>query len=165
MLQSLVTAPGVRTLLIGGTGTNQHIQKRDLTVYSDSGSAYEAWGDIGAITLTFPGQRAEVKFVEFDFMPVGTQPSVSYLLDDPTVVSPSWNALTDYVFDPPVVFGATGGPGAITPNYWPDRFYLQQNTVPNICRRIRLKFDFGNTDTVRNELISFAIFGRKKIEQ
>jgi hypothetical protein len=159
MLQSLVTAPGVRTLLIGGTGTNQHIQKRDLTVYSDSGSAYEAWGDIGAITLTFPGQRASVKFVEFDFSEAGSPPTVSYLLDDPTTVSPNWSILSNSVYDPPIVYGTT-----ITPNYMPNRYYLSQNAQVAVCRRIRLKFDFGNTDTVRNELISFAIFGRKYVE-
>ena len=92
-------------------------------------------------------------------MPVGTQPTVSYVLDDPTS-SPTWQAFSSFVFDPPILYGGAN----ITPNYWPDRYNLQQNPVPNVCRRIRLKFDFGNTDTVRNELISFAIFGRKKSE-
>ena len=161
MLQSLVTAPGVKKLLIGGTGTNEHIQKRDLTVFSDNGTAYSAWGDIGAITMVAPGQRAAVKFIEMDFMSVGTQPVVSRLLDDPTTSPSNWIALTNYVFDPPIVYAGTN----ITPNYWPDRFYFNQTADVAVGRRIRMKFDFGNTDTVRNELISFAIFGRKYVEQ
>lgn len=161
MLQSLVTAPGLKKLLIGGTGTNQHIQKRDTTVFADSGSAYSAWFDIGAITMVYPGQRAAVKFIEMDFMPAGTQPTVSRLLDDPTASPSNWIALTNYVFDPPIVYAGA----SITPNYWPDRFYLSQTADVAVGRRIRIKVDYGNTDTVRNELISFAIFGKKYVEQ
>jgi hypothetical protein len=159
MLLSVVTAPGITELLIGGTSTNQNILKRDQTVFSDNGSAYSAWFDIGAITMVYPGQRAAVKFIEMDFMQVGTQPLVSYVLDDPTP-SPSWNSLTNYVFDPPIVYAGT----QITPTYWPDRFYLSQNADVAVGRRIRMKTDFGNTDTVRNELISFSIWGRKYSE-
>ena len=160
MLQSIQTAPGVHKLLIGGTGTNQEILRRDTTVFADNGSPYHAWFDIGAITLVFPGQRAAVKFVECDFESVGTQPLVSYVLDDPTP-TPTWNALTNFVFDPPVVYAGTN----ITPNYFPDRFYLNQQQAVAVGRRIRMKVDFGSTDTVRNEMISFAIFGKKYVEQ
>jgi hypothetical protein len=160
MLQSTVTSPGVRELLIGGTGDGQNILKRDLTVFSDNGTAYEAWAEIGAITLCFPGQRAVVKFLECDFESEGTQPTVSYLFDDPTKVDPDWTALTNFVFDPPLLYGGN----AITPNYWPDRFYINQNADVAVCKRVRIKVDFGDTDTVRNELISFAIFGKKYVE-
>jgi hypothetical protein len=156
MVQSLVTAPGVRKLLVGGTGTNQPILKRDTSVYSDNGSAYSSWFDIGAITLVSPGQRAAIDFVQMDFESVGTQPLVSFVIDDPTP-SPSWNLLSQFVFDPPIVYQGN----AITPNYWPDRFYISQTMQVALGRRIRLKVDFGSTDTVRNELISFGIFGRK----
>jgi hypothetical protein len=160
MLQSIETAPGVRELLIGGTGNNQHILKRDLTVFSDNGSAYESWTEIGAITLCYPGQRAVVKFIECDFESVGTQPTVSYLFDDPTKVDPDWTALTQFVFDPPILYGGAN----ITPNYWPDRFYINQNADVAVCKRVRIKVDFGDTDTVRNELISFAVVGKKYVE-
>lgn len=161
MIQSLASAPGVRTMLVGGTGTNQSILKRDTTLYADNGSAYHAWCDIGAITLVDPGQRAAVKFIEADFMSVGTQPGVSWILDDPTP-SPTWNLFTGVsTYDPPVVYQGT----SITPNYWPDRYYMNQTRAVAQGRRIRLKIDFGSTDTVRNELISFAVFGKKYQER
>ena len=163
---TLATTIGSDTLLAfysygptGGT-TSQHIQKRDTTVYSDLGSPYSSWVDIGAITMVFPGQRAAVKFIECDFESVGTQPLVSYVLDNPSL-TPTWNALTNYVYDPPLVYGGRN----IAPTYWPDRFYLSQQAEVAVGRRIRIKVDFGSTDTVRNELVSFAVFGRKYVEQ
>jgi hypothetical protein len=163
---TLATTIGSDTLLAfysygpsGGT-TSQNIQKRDTTVHSDLGQPYSSWFDIGAITMVFPGQRAAVKFIECDFESVGTQPLVSYVLDNPSL-SPTWNPLTNYVFDPPLVYGGAN----ITPTYWPDRFYLSQQAEVAVGRRIRIKVDFGATDTVRNELVSFAIFGRKYVEQ
>jgi hypothetical protein len=165
MLKAVVLpplAPGdplLQSLIIGSNTTGKPILGRNQSAsnsYSDNGTAYHAWFDIGAITMVFPGQRAAVKFLEFDFMPVGTQPTVSYAFDDPTPV-PTWTAFTTFVYDPPIVYGGT----AITPPYWPDRFYLSQNADVAVGRRIRIKVDYGSSDTVQNELISFAIFGRK----
>ena len=144
----------------GGTGGSYFAVGYWAGFGGSPATAYDAWFEIGAVTMVFPGQRAAVKFVEMDFESVGTQPQVSYVLDDPTPTSPAWNALTNFVFDPPVVYGGT----AITPAYWPDRFYINQNADVAVGRRIRLKVDFG-MDAVRNELISWAIFGKKYVEQ
>ena len=159
MLKSLVTAPGVRQLLIGSQTPNREILKRDLSVFADNGTPYDSWFEIGAITMVFPGQRAAVKFIEIDFTGVGTQPLVYYALDDP-MPTPSWVPLVNFVFDPPIAFAGA----AITPQYFPDRFYLSQNANVAVGRRIRIKVDFGATDTVQNEMISFGIWGRKYVE-
>ena len=159
MMQSVCFQPGNNFLLVGANFGGQPILKRDPTIFTDNGTAYPCEIEIGAITMVFPGQRAAVKFVEFDFEQVGTQPLVYYALDDPRP-SPAWVPLVGFVFDPPVVYAGT----AITPPYWPDRYDLSQNADVSVGRRIRLKVDFGSTDTVKNEMISFAIFGRKYVE-
>jgi hypothetical protein len=156
LLQSVVTAPGVSTLLIGGTGTNQNILERNQSVFSDSGTAYESNFEIGAITLADPGQTALVKFIECDFAGTGTVPTLSVALDDPTA-SPTWTQLTTTANDPPQVYGQT-----VSPPYYPVRYYLPPNLA--VCRHIRLKVDYGNTDTVGNELYGFAIFGKLQQE-
>ena len=161
MLMSVrVSQTGTQNLLlIGSAFGGNPILNRDTMRWDDNGTPYPAWLDIGAITMVYPGQRAAVKFIEVDFTGIGTQPLVSYVLDDPTPV-PTWIALTNYVFDPPIVYAGT----AITPTYYPDRFYLSQNQEVAAGRRIRIKVDFGATDVVQNEMISFAIFGRKYVE-
>jgi hypothetical protein len=109
--------------------------------------------------MVYPGQRAAVKFIEFDFMPLapsGVAPLVYYALDDPSP-TPTWVQLATAIFDPPVVYGST-----ITPPYLPNRYNLNQNAAVAVGRRIRLKVDFGsNANNGRDELISFAIFGKK----
>jgi hypothetical protein len=158
MLQSTQTAAGVKRLLIGGTGTNQNILKRDLTVFSDNGTAYAANFQMGAITFAQPGQAAALKFVECDFSGVGSLPTVSFLLDAP------YGSFTNFVntlgagmaYDPPSVYGMT-----ITPtNYYPNRYYFAATQSVARCRRMIVQVDFGNTDTVQNELLSLAVFGR-----
>ncbi|HXC43864.1 MAG TPA: hypothetical protein VNY51_10140 [Candidatus Dormibacteraeota bacterium] len=161
MLQSVTTAPGVTELLIGGTGNNQSILKRDMTTWDDNGTAYDAWIDIGAITLCDPGQIAKCKFIEIDYAGVGNIPNVYVALDDPTE-SPTWTQLTTQAYDPPQVYGQT-----VTPPYYPRRYYFDPNLSK--CRRIRIKVDFGSAQigsppaSVPNELYSFAVFG--KLEQ
>lgn len=162
MVQTILLSSGGKYLpfiVMGAGTTGQPIFKRSPGTFTDGGSAYSAWFEIGAVTMVEPGQRAAVKFLEFDFTAVGTQPSVSYVIDDPSA-SPTWLALSSHVFDPPIVYAGTN----ITPNYWPDRFYLSQQQGVALGRRIRMKVDFGNADTVQNELISWAIWGKKYSE-
>jgi hypothetical protein len=90
-----------------------------------------------------------------------SNPDVYYALDDPTD-DPTWVALANFYWDPPVKYGGLG----ITPPYLPERFYLNQNADVAIGRRIRVKVDFGsNPCNGRDELISWAIFGKKYTEE
>lgn len=158
-------AASQRQLIIGSNQANKPILARSTSTFLDAGTPYHAWFEIGAITMVYPGQRAAVKFLEFDFMPLANgsalNPLVYYALDDPSP-TPTWVSLANFVYDPPIAYGGT----AITPPYLPERFYLNQNADTVIGRRIRLKVDFGsNVNNGRDELISFAIFGKKYVEQ
>lgn len=152
-------AAPTRELIIGSNMPGHPILARSQKVFTDNGTPYDSWFEIGAITMVYPGQRAAVKFLEFDFMPTapsGVAPLVYYALDDPSP-TPAWVQLATAIFDPPVVYGST-----ITPPYLPNRYNLNQNAAVAVGRRIRLKVDFGsNANNGRDELISFAIFGKK----
>jgi hypothetical protein len=158
------TSPMKPQLIIASAATAAPLVKRDPTVFKDSGTAYDAWFEIGAVTMVFPGQRAAVKFLELDFMPIpagAANPLVYYALDDPRI-TPTWTQLVNFVYDPPVVYAGTG----VTPPYLPERFYLSQNAAVAVGKRIRIKVDFGsNANNARDELISWSIFGKKYVEQ
>lgn len=160
-MPSIDGLPPYKGLLLGNPNRNGKILLRDQAIFTDAGTSYDAYFEVGAITLAFPGQRAAVKFIECDFtMPTGAEaPIVSYVLDDPTP-SPTWTAMSAYVYDPPIVYGGS----AIQPNYWPNRYYLNQNEDVAVCRRVRIRVDFG-TEATADEMISFAVFGRKYVEQ
>jgi hypothetical protein len=151
-----VTAPGVRELLIGGTGDNQNLLKRDTTVFSDSGTAYPSWFEIGAISLVDAGEVAVVKFIECDFTGTGTVPRLFVALDDPRE-TPTWTELTYVTNDPPQVLGNT-----VAPPYYPKRYNFAGKGAK--CKRIRFKIDYGNSDTVGNELHTFSIYGKREAE-
>jgi len=157
MMQAVTVAPGVKYLLIGSTEDNQSILKRDITVYTDNGTPYESNFEIGAITLADAGEVAVCKFMEMDFAGVGTPPLVYVALDDPTT-TPTWTQLTTKAYDPPSVYGQTK-----TPPYYPIRYYFDPHLA--VCRRIRFKVEYGDTDTVRNELYGFSIMGKLQQEK
>jgi hypothetical protein len=157
MVQSIETSPGIKKLLVGGNVDGQKILYRDLSVYTDDGTPYDANFVMGAITLAHPGQLALLKFVEFDFSGVSFQPTVSYLLNE---ISGSFTSFTlAPVFDPPSLYGTT-----ITPaTYSPNRYYFIGTGSLARCRFLQIKVDFGTT-AVGNELYSTTIFGRVMIE-
>ena len=175
-LMSIETAPGLKQLLIGPTGPG-YVLARDSTfnIFSDGGavgtgiggSPYEAFFTIGAIVLANPGQMAKTEFLEFDIKKVGTQPTVSVLfneLDSPATQSEYEVVSNSFITDPPRLYGPTG----VATSMFMPRFYFGQTTpenfgeeipVPAWCKFLNIKVDFGNTDTVQNEVLSFTIFG------
>ncbi|HET7150878.1 MAG TPA: hypothetical protein VFI60_05670 [Candidatus Acidoferrum sp.] len=152
MVQSVEITPGVHKLLVGGTGANQSILKRDTTVFSDNGTSYDAYFIMGSIVLAHPGQIAAVKFIEADFAKVGTSPTVSTLFNE---ISGTFSSLISSVSDPPLIYGAAGSPSTLFAN----RYYLSQNRNVSLCRHLQIKVDFGN-DTVQNEANNLTIYGR-----
>ena len=152
MLQSVEVTPGVHYLLIGSTSEGATIAKRDTSVYTDRGSAYDANFTMGSIVLVHPGQIAGVEFVEMDFSGAGSNPMVSYLLNE---ISGAFTNFGASVYDPPQVYGTTISPSS----YKPLRFYILQQGGLATARHLQLKVDFGNSDTVQNELFDLTIFG------
>jgi len=157
-VQAITTTPGTKNLLVGATSDGQEILKRDLTVWSDAGSAYDSYLVMGSLGLAYPGQMAELGFIESDFSHIGSTPTVGYLLNE---ISGTFINFSASEFDPPDLYGTTGVPPQ---TLYPLRFYFLQTTSqgnyppPVYCRHLQIKVDFGSTDTVKNEMLNLTIF-------
>jgi hypothetical protein len=171
MVQSVETTPGVKKLLVGGNLDNKKILYRDLTVYADDSTQYDAFFIMGSIKLASPGQLALLKFLEMDFSgaPSGTtgyRPTISYLLDEigntaqnPSI-NPTFTAFTAAPqFDPPSLYGKTTAPTTYSPN----RYYFLGNASLARCRHLQIKVDFGTTN-FGDEILNTTIFGRIMVE-
>lgn len=164
-IQSIVTSAGVTQLLIGPPAAGK-ILARDSTFASfvDNTTAYDANFIIGNVTLAHPGQMAQMEFMELDFNQIGTQPVVSILFDEiaPSVTVPFEVISTSIVTDPPKLYGKTGTPQTL----WMNRYYFGQTIPGNAenepqpawCKSFQLMVDFGNTDTIQNELFAFTCY-------
>ncbi len=166
-MQSIVVSAGNRKMLIGPSSAG-YILARDstFTTFTDASSAYSSYFTMGNIVLAHPGQMAETAFIEADFSKVGSQPSVFVLFDELGAYNGAAfeNISNEYVSDPPKLYG----PGNTPDTIWMNRYYFGQTTpdnggdetpTPAWCKFLQLKVDFGNTDTVQNEMLAFTIFG------
>jgi hypothetical protein len=153
-VQSVVTAPGVRSLLIYQSGGV--ILKRDITTAQDNGSNFSGNYVIGSIVLAHPGQLAELGFVTMEFANTGS-PTVSYLLNE---ISGSFTQFSTSTFDPPIVYGSTVTPSSYAPN----RYYFQQSTSGGanppalLVRHMQIKVSYPSENHF-HELYSFCING------
>jgi hypothetical protein len=170
---SIETSPGVRQLLIGPNAAGP-ILARDssFSTFSDNNAPYSSFFTMGAIMLAHPGQMAQCNFIEMDFVQTGTQPTVSVLFDELSATSqvPFEIISNSFKSDPPKLYGASGQPQTL----WMNRYFFSQTTpgngitqdpVPAWCKFVQVKVDFGNVDTVGNELIGFAINGALWVEK
>jgi hypothetical protein len=149
-VQSVEVVPGIHNLLIGPKVSGP-ILKRDYSVYSDNGSAYNAFAVLGSLVLAQPGQLALVHFITTESQTIGTPLSLAVQLDEIAPVSSGYfEALTLYEPDPPQLEPSN--------SVYAQRFYLSQTPHPANCRHLQIQINWG-TDTVKNELISLSLFG------
>ena len=173
---SIETAPGLKQLLIGPSAAG-FVLARDSTysVFADGGLPgtttqgvpYESFFTMGNIVLATAGQMAELAFICAEFIKIGSQPTVSVLLDEISATNGAAFEIisNSFVTDPPKLYGPTAVPDTL----WANRYYFSQTTPENIqngqvpnpawCRHLQIRIDFGNTDLVQNEMLSFSIFG------
>lgn len=165
-IKSVETSPGTHQLLIGPSGVGTVLARdSNFSTFTDNGSAYSSFFTIGNVVLAHPGQMAQSDFIEMDFQKLGTQPTVSVLLDEIFVSGAAQfeTISNSFVTDPPKKFGPTAVPVTL----WMNRYYFSQTTPANTnqvpapiwCKSMQVKVDFGATDTVENELMTFTIFG------
>lgn len=149
-VQSVETSPGVHTLLMGPSSSGP-ILKRDLSVFSDNGSPYNAYSIVGSLVLAQPGQLAYAKLITTDSQAVGTPITLKVQLDEiAPVTSGYFENLTLFAPDPTQL-----SPSA---SVYAQRFYLSQTQQPAVCRHMQIAVEFG-TDTVKNELLSLTVYG------
>jgi hypothetical protein len=153
LVQSIEITPGIKKLLVGGTGPNQQILERNLSVFTDNGTAYDAYFVMGSIVLAHPGQLAVLKFIEMDMSGVAYQPTVSFLLNEISGTFTPFTAAPQ--FDPPTIYGATLSPTSYSPN----RYYFSGTQAVARCRHLQIKVDLGTTSNP-DEVYNLTIFGR-----
>jgi hypothetical protein len=157
MVISVQTSPGIHKLLVGSQIQNQPILVRNQTVFTDNGTQYDAFFEMGNITLAHPGGLALLKFCEFDFNTPNFKPTISFLLNE---IAGTFKAFTlNPVFDPPSLYGQTLSPSSYSPN----RYYFSGTGSLARCRHLRLKVDLGTTST-GDEIFNATIFGRLMVE-
>lgn len=157
MVQSVETVPGIKKLLVGAPTGGKQILKRDLTVFTDNGTQYDAFFVMGSIVLAHPGQLALLKFIEFDFSGVSFQPTISYLLNEISGIFTPFTSAPQ--FDPPSLYGKTVSPSSYSPN----RYYFLGNASLARARHLQIKVDFGTTSN-GDEMYNCTIFGRLFVE-
>lgn len=150
-IASLETTIGSFDLLVAPK-TSGPILKRDLTVFSDNGTAYDAFATIGAIVMAQPGESAGVMFITIDAIKTGSKPVIGFLMDEfvNQTATPSFNLMQNPTIDPPNL------PESET--LYQLRYWLDETQQAAWGRFIQTKFDFG-TDSVQNELLSYTIYG------
>lgn len=152
LLQSVQVSAGQNRLLIGSTLTNQVIEERDTSVFTDNGTQYDANFQLGSLFLAHRGELALLKFIEMDFALVTTSPTVSYLLDEiggnftPFVLAP--------IQDPPSLYGAT----IKALSYNPFRYNFIGNASIARCVHMQVGVDFGTTSNA-DEVFNLTIYG------
>ena len=125
---------------------------------------------MGSIVLANPGQMAEMGFLEFDFEQVGTQPTISVLLDEISATNgAAFETLSTFVSDPPKLYGPyNSAVKSSTPDsLWMNRYYFGQTTPgnpngepsPAWCKHLQIKVTFSAQDAVQNEMLAFTVWG------
>lgn len=146
---SVQTAPGVNSLIVATPGGP--LWKRDQTVFSDNGTAYPAFADIGVNMLAPPGQTAAAEFFVTDERKIaGATPlTLSALYDEISGTPPLLTAVTN---DPPNL------PQSVTVKS--QRFWASPNASPiQICRFLWERVTWA-TEAYQNELFTNTIFGK-----
>ena len=150
-VQSVETAPGIHNLLLGPQASGP-ILMRSSSVYSDNGTPYNSYAVLGSLVLAQPGQLAYVKLITTDSQMVGSPLTLAVQLDEIAPLSSGYfDDLTLSVPDPTQLSPSN--------SVYAQRFYLSQTQDPAVCRHLQILISFGNTDTVKNELLSLSIFG------
>jgi hypothetical protein len=151
-VQSVEVSPGVHQLLLGPVTTGD-ILKRDLSVFSDNGTAYSANAVIGSAVLTQPGQVAIVDHIVTDAVQIGSPIKIGILADDayPYYTGPV-DMLTNWISDPPNLPKSR--------SLFSQRFYLSElKNTSAAMRHCQITVDFGSIDKIQNELLTLTIFG------
>jgi hypothetical protein len=153
LLQSVEVSAGIKKLFVGSTSANQQILKRDLTIFTDNGTSYDANFQLGNLVLARRGELAILKALETDFSGANkTSYTVGYLLNE--ISGGFTNFTLTPRYDPPNLYGTT-----ITPSsYSPCRYYFSGTGSLARCIHLQLSVDFGTT-SVGDEILNLTLIG------
>ena len=145
-VQSVEVTPGIRKLLVGPK-TSGPILQRDLSTRLDNGAAYAGMVKFGSLVLAEHGEVAELVFLAYDCIRVGTRPSISVLLGE---LSGTFEKLPRWTKEPPLLPSST--------TLFSERHYFMQNQAPVWCRHLQVEFDFP-AENAANEIATYSLYG------
>ena len=134
-------------LLTGRTSGSGNILGRTVGTFQDAGVNYPASAIVGSLLVAAPGKTALVKSVLIKRMPVGTDATVSVLLDE---ISGDFVTLPNPVPDPPLLKPSTS---VISKKYW---LRSAQQPLPEQMEHLQVNVAF-NAENAQNELLTLAL--------
>lgn len=147
-IDSIETTLDEYTLCSGISG-NSFIIARDetATIFQDSGTSYPADAVVGSLVLSPPGNSSIIESVLLEYMPLGSEATVSVLLQE---ISGIFIPLSNPVPDPP------GLP--LSTSVISQRFYLRSAStpLPQQVRHLMVKISFPPED-FRNEILTLGL--------
>jgi hypothetical protein len=148
-LASIETAIGTRSLLsaVGG-----FIVVRDPTVFQDSGSSYTAYGTVGSIVLSQPGDKpVGLDSIILTSAAVGSAIAVGVLLNN---ISGSFTNIPLSNSDPPKLAGTSFASSTINMNEY--QWLGVATPLPNHIKHVQIKITFP-TEAAKNEVYSMSL--------
>lgn len=156
-LASIEVQPGIKQLLVGGTGVGP-VLTRSITAFSDNGTPYTWSATIGSILLALPGLLAVCESITTEMVASeSTQCAVAVLLDE---IAGTFENL------PTSSPTMTNDPPQLSPSIsvLANRFYLSTGSVPPVCRHMQVKLS-GSAVATQDEVLSLTIRGEHIGEQ
>lgn len=157
-VDSVETAPGQKSLLVGPGPAGGPILQRDSSTYADNEVSYgNTYAVIGSVQLALPSQVAEVADIMLDSIRVGTAPTIGVLLGE---INPSANIpftmLKKTSNDPPLL------PASQT--LFNDRFSLMQSGKPPLCRHLQILIQCSS-ENAATKILMHTIYGAVHAER
>lgn len=151
-VQSVEIQPGIHRLLIGPSGAGP-ILNRDITVFTDTDTPYNAYATIGSAVLAQPGQLATVMFIATDSVRIGNPLVLGVLLNEAVpYYTGEIEVLKQWESDPPNLPESASILG--------QRFYMDElREMAAVCRHMQIQVLWSPTDSVQNELLTLTVFG------
>lgn len=154
-IRSVETSPGIYTMFLAPTTAAGKIYYRNINAWSDAGTAYEAFATIGSITLSEPlNPLVPLCHIAGYFTNVSQPlPTISVLFNEISATNgAAFVVLPEAVPEPPI-----GAAESLTLQQarWPVR--MNQNGTSMMVHHVQVKVDFGNTSTVRDEILAIAL--------
>jgi hypothetical protein len=149
-IASLETSAGVYTLVAGRSTGSGNILARTLSSFVDgASSSYTASLTVGSLTLAIPGASFRTLYplesVIVDRMPVGSEATVSVLLDD---IAGTFTNIPNPVADPPELPASSG----IISKRW----YLSGASIPQFARHMQIQIAFP-AEANKNEVLAVTV--------
>lgn len=153
-VQSIETSPGVHQLLLGpANGTSGPILFRDPASFTDNGTPYAAYADIGSIILAHPGQIALIDSISTMCTAGGAHPLVSVLLNEIAAINGAAFELLGPSTPEPVELGLVPAD-----SLYSERWYLSSTQEPALALHLQLRIAWA-AENFGNELLTYSIFG------